>query len=338
MSIDLVVPTRGRASLRHLLDALGAQAPLPGLLILVDDRPREQQDELAGFAPRPLRPSLRILHTDGRGPAAARNAGWASSTAEWVGFLDDDVVPQPDWLASLAIDLAGLAPDVAASQGLLTVPLPEPATDWERNVGGLAHADFITADMAFRRTALQACGGFDERFPRAFREDAEIACRLLRSGWKIVRGTRLVEHPVPAAGRFVSVARQRGNADDALMRALHGPRWRSVAHVPRGRRPLHLATSLAGAAGLLAAARGHRRIASAALAAWAAATVELTLARVRPGPRTLDELATMAVTSPLLPPVATACWLRGVVRWRLLERPRPLPTASPAPFGRSSSA
>ena len=57
--------------------------------------------------------------------------------------------------------------------------------------------------MAFRRTALLACGGFDERFPRAFREDAEIACRLLRSQWKIVRGTRRVEHPVPAAGRFV---------------------------------------------------------------------------------------------------------------------------------------
>jgi hypothetical protein len=329
MSIDIVVPTCGRVSLRQLLDALGAQAPLPGLLILVDDRPSQQRDELASFAPAELRSSLRILHTDGRGPAAARNAGWAASDAEWVAFLDDDVVPQVGWLASLGDDLAGLAPNVAASQGVLSVPLPEPATDWERNVGGLARAKFITADMAFRRTALQACGGFDERFPRAFREDAEIACRLLGAGWRFARGRRLVEHPVPRSGRFVSIARQRGNADDALMRALHGPNWRRTAHAPRGRRPLHVATTIAAGVGVLTAGLGHRRLASAAVAVWTTATLELIIARWRPGPHTLDELATMTLTSVVLPPLATTYWLAGVARWRLLERPRPLATAAP---------
>ena len=32
--------------------------------------------------------------------------------------------------------------------------------------------------MAYRRTALEAVGGFDERFPRAFREDADLALRV----------------------------------------------------------------------------------------------------------------------------------------------------------------
>jgi hypothetical protein len=330
MTIDVVVPTCGRASLGRLLGALAAQGPLPGRLLLVDDRPPDRRDELGAAVPPPLRPSTQVLHSFGRGPAAARNLGWRTSRAEWIAFLDDDVVPGPDWLARLDDDLASLGPEVAATQGTLSVPSSDgPATDWERNVAGLARADFITADMAFRRDALQACRGFDERFPRAFREDAEISCRLRGAGWTITRGARSVVHPVPDAGFFVSVGKQRGNADDALMRALHGPNWQRAAHVPGGRRPRHLATTIAGAAGLVALARGHRSVTRVALAAWAASTLELVLARTRQGPRTLDETARMAVTSVLLPPVATTHWLLGVARWNVLGCPRPLPTAPP---------
>ena len=59
------------------------------------------------------------------------------------------------------------------------VPLPTDRrpTDWERNTAGLAGASWITADMAYRRTALEAVNGFDERFPRAYREDADLALR-----------------------------------------------------------------------------------------------------------------------------------------------------------------
>ena len=33
-----------------------------------------------------------IVTLEGRGPAAARNAGWrAAAATEWVAFLDDDV-------------------------------------------------------------------------------------------------------------------------------------------------------------------------------------------------------------------------------------------------------
>jgi histidinol-phosphate phosphatase family protein len=63
---------------------------------------------------------------------------------------------------------------------------------------------------------------------------------------------------------------------------------------------------------------------------WLAGTVELAVTRVLPGPRTAAEVATMAVTSVLLPPVASWHWLSGWARLpRLLadvERaPRPAP-------------
>ena len=52
--------------------------------------------------------------------------------------------------------------------------------------------------MAYRRSALIAVGGFDERFPRAFREDADLALRLLDRGWHLRRGDRHDHAPGPA--------------------------------------------------------------------------------------------------------------------------------------------
>ena len=80
---------------------------------------------------------------------------------------------------------------------MLTVPLPEHRrpTDWERTVAGLADARWATADMAYRREALAAVGGFDERFPRAYREDSDLALRVLDAGYEIRSGRRARRSP-----------------------------------------------------------------------------------------------------------------------------------------------
>src|ERR687889_784101 len=263
---SIVVPTIGRPSLDVLLDALAAApGPRPAELVLVDDRP-------AGAPLRPERPGLppvRVVRTGGGGPARARNLGWRTARTEWVAFLDDDVLPDPDWFERLAEDLADLGPDVAGSQGGVRVPLPEDRrpTDWERGTAGLATSSWITADLAYRRAALAAAGGFDERFPRAFREDSDLALRVMDTGSRLVRGERWITHPVRPTDRWISLRTQAGNADDVLMRRLHGRDWRERADAPLGRRPQHLAvTAAALAAAGLASARRPRAAALAALA------------------------------------------------------------------------
>jgi histidinol-phosphate phosphatase family protein len=320
---DIVVPTSGRASLTQLLDALDAGGGLPPrALILVDDRPRPDLDGLRALVPDGLSARVEVLASGGGGPAAARNAGWRAARAPWVAFLDDDVVPAPGWRAALQADLSAVRPDVAASQGRIRVPLPADrrATDWERNVAGLEDARWVTADMAVRRTALEAVGGFDERFPRAYREDADLALRLRAAGWDLVRGAREVRHPVPPAGRWISVRKQAGNADDALMAALHGRGWRERAEAPAGRFRAHAATTALGLTALAAAAARRPRAAAALGAAWLAATAQFAGARIARGPRTAEEIATMLVTSGLIPPVATAHRAAGHVRRRRLLR------------------
>src|SRR4051794_5126241 len=117
--ITVVVPTIGRPSLEVLLDALAAASgPRPAELVLVDDRP-------SGPPLQPERPGLppvRVVRTGGGGPARARNLGWGVARTEWIAFLNDDVVPHPDWDERLGADIAALGPEVAGRQRRGRVP------------------------------------------------------------------------------------------------------------------------------------------------------------------------------------------------------------------------
>ncbi|MEU8803606.1 HAD-IIIA family hydrolase [Spirillospora sp. NPDC048819] len=324
-SHTVVIPTIGRESLRVTLDALlagldGGNGQAPDEIIVVDDRPGPGAPlPLPPDAPPSGGPQIRVIRSGGRGPAAARNAGWREAATEWVAFLDDDVVPGPGWAAGLAADLAGLPPEVGGSQGRVTVPLPDDRrpTDWERNTAALADADWITADMAYRRGVLAELGGFDERFRRAYREDADLALRAMDAGHGLVLGERRLTHPVRPAGFWASVRAQAGNADDVLMWRVHGGSWRTRAGEGRGRLGRHVLTTAAGllAAGLPAALRGRRGRAAALIAGgvWGALTARFAHERIRPGPPAPGEVAKMAVTSAVIPPAAVWHRVRGLV-------------------------
>jgi GT2 family glycosyltransferase len=305
--IAFVVPTVGRPSLRALLERLPAQA---GEVIVVDDRPAKRP-------PLWTPSSAKVIPGPGRGPAAARNAGWRASDAGWIVFLDDDVIPGPGWWGDLQADLA--QPEtVDGVQGRILVPQghPNELSDWAASTARLSDAAWITADMAYRREALEEVGGFDERFPRAYREDTDLAYRIRQSGRELVLGRRRTLHPVRTEGRWISLRMQRGNADDALLRRTYGPGWHRLLGVPHGRRRIHALTTtsaLVTAAWTISAlTRGGARFKTAGLlagATWALATTEFVLSRRRHAPA--EPLAALIATSVAIPPVAIAHWLRG---------------------------
>jgi glycosyltransferase involved in cell wall biosynthesis len=295
VQFDIVIPTIGRPSLNVLLDSLvRAEGSLPGRVLIVDDRRDASSALTLKDVDQRISSRITVLKGKAAGPASARNVGWRASQAPFIAFLDDDVVVHSDWLEGVARDIESLPDFAAGSQGHVHVPLPadRPATDWERNVASLQSSAWITADMIYRRSVLEELGGFDERFKRAYREDADFALRVFDAGYRIDKGTRNIVHPVREADPWVSLRLQAGNADDALMTAIHGRDWRARAGAPPGRWPFHVATVLC-------------------FAAWAALTMEFTWRRIAPGPRTPQEIRTILLTSPLIPFAAVYHRLRG---------------------------
>ncbi|HKV18038.1 MAG TPA: HAD-IIIA family hydrolase [Mycobacterium sp.] len=319
----IIIPTVGRDSLQRLLAELDSSAgPQPTAVVLVDDRAEPSP---------PLEVSTRlpvtVLTSGGRGPAAARNVGWRSTRTRWICFLDDDVVPQPNWLKAVAADLAEAERlGAVGSQAVIEVPAVagRRATDDERRTQRLGGAQWITADMAFERRALVAVGGFDERFPRAYREDSDIALRITRRGNVITEGRRRSTHPVAPSTWFSSVRAQVGNRDNALMRRKHGPTWRTKVGEGRGRLPAHAVTTAAGLCATVLVLAGRRRAAGRAGGLWAAMTAEFALRRILAGPRTLAEVGRMLVTSVLIPPAAVFHRLCGQWQFRSARRDPPL--------------
>ncbi len=285
--------------------------------MLVDDRRSGSELQFGQRDPQ-FAQRISVVRSGGRGPAAARNVGWRATSSEWVCFLDDDVVLDATWAADLERDLASAPPTTGGIQAQIDVPLPtqRAATDWERNVGSLARSNWITADMAYRRIVLERTGGFDERFKRAYREDSDLSIRARRCGFELARGLRKTFHPVRPADRWVSVKLQRGNADDVLMRALHGKHWRVLAGSPRGRFPMHVATVASAGVAVAAGLEGRAPLALLASLVWLGLTADFAWRRIAPGPRTPDEIATMAATSAAIPFAAVFHKVRGLVQVR----------------------
>jgi histidinol-phosphate phosphatase family protein len=332
VSYTVVIPTIGRRSLSPLLTAVAAAAnagPPPGEVVVVDDR-----RDSAGELDLPASPvPIRVLRSGGRGPAAARNVGWRATRTDWVAFLDDDVLVAEDWCRRLADDLAGLPPAVAASQGRIRVPMPKGRrpTDEERRTTGLVDARWITADMAYRRSALELVDGFDERFPRAFREDSDLALRTVQAGLDIVWGHRVTTHPLRPGPWTGSIRAQQGNADNALLRAKFGPDWRALVGEGPGRLGRHLLTTAAAAASVGALGARRRGWGSGFAAIWAALTLQHAASRILSGPRTAREVTAMLATSAIIPPAALYHRLRGT--WRFRGVPRVAPAAMPSADG-----
>lgn len=313
MSYDVVVPTVRPASLASMLAGLVlGEGPMPERIIVVDDR-RVADTPLEGALIPSIRDRTVVVRGGARGPAAARNLGALVARAEWIAFLDDDVIPEPGWRAALARDLRA-ADGAMGSQGRVRTVGPDP----HGFVKGLETGLWITADIAYRRADFLQVGGFDERFPRAYREDADFGLRVTAAGGHIVGGARVVAHPVPQPGWWASVRRQRGNADDALMLMLHGADWHERASAPRGARRRHAVSTACFAGGLLAAVAGRRRTAALLLGAWVGLTAALTRRRLAG-----SALPQAIATSVAIPFAATGWWLAGAARARrLTRRPR----------------
>jgi GT2 family glycosyltransferase len=156
-------------------------------VIVVDDG---SLDETATIAAQ--HSNVKLIRTPNHGLSHARNVGWCAAKGEIVAYIDDDAYPDPDCLTYLAetfrngdyagvggpnIPPAGDGPIAACVANSPGGPVHVLLTDTE--------AEHIPGcNMAFRRSALEAVGGFDKQF-RVAGDDVDICWRMLERGWKL---------------------------------------------------------------------------------------------------------------------------------------------------------
>jgi GT2 family glycosyltransferase len=176
----------GSRTVRDTLDALQRVSYPDFEVILVDDGSTDATPEIAAEY------GVRCISTENRGLSAARNSGWQAASGEIVAYIDDDAYPDPHWLHYLAYkfmsgDWEGVGgPNIAP-------PTDGPIADCVANApGGPVHvlvsddeAEHIPGcNMAFRRDALAAIGGFDPRY-RTAGDDVDLCWRLQEKGGRI---------------------------------------------------------------------------------------------------------------------------------------------------------
>ncbi|HZP12809.1 MAG TPA: glycosyltransferase [Nevskiaceae bacterium] len=184
--VSVVLPTYNRAAtLRRAIGSVLAQTFGDLELIVVDDGSTDETAAIVAAIGDP-----RIVYTrHGRpsGVSAARNAGVAIARGELIAFQDSDDEWLLEKLARQVELIDRLGPEYALVGGtalryiggpLISVRWPlageGPDVDREAFLNGLVA---YMQSALFRRTCLQAVGGFDETMSRS--EDWELCLRLM---------------------------------------------------------------------------------------------------------------------------------------------------------------
>ena len=235
-TVSGVIPTFADQRWHDLVEAVDSVRhqtyPPSDVVVVVDHNPG-----LLARACSELTDVRVVPNTCARGASGARNTGLKASRGEIVAFVDDDVVPSPDWLERLVghfedDSVLGVGGRLDAWWATGRPAWFPPEFDWV--VGASYRGMPVTmapvrnvwsANLAVRRDVLERVGGFREDFGRvgthARPEDTDLCLRVTRSlgGRWLYDPTARAGHKVPehraTFGFFVRRCYQegRGKAD-----------------------------------------------------------------------------------------------------------------------------
>jgi cellulose synthase/poly-beta-1,6-N-acetylglucosamine synthase-like glycosyltransferase len=256
---------RGLHALLGALDAQRFEAERPDIaLVVADNDPAESARRICDDARSWLSLPLRYVVEPHRGIPFARNASVrAAGDADWLAFIDDDEIPEPDWLATL------LAVQRTTDADLVTGPVlarfeVEPAP-WlleggffatPRRPTGTPMLRAYTGNTLLRARCLDAeFVHFDERLTQG--SDYELSSRLAARGFRIVWADDAIV--------WESVPRERACASYVVRRAVAD--GSATTHIERFRRGALRAGAHAVAHGIWCMAKGFALAARHAFAA-----------------------------------------------------------------------
>ncbi|HJU44945.1 MAG TPA: glycosyltransferase family A protein [Vicinamibacterales bacterium] len=182
MLFSVVIPAHNRAHLLpQTLDSVRSQSFTDFEVIVVDDG---SGDGTARYLDS--QPGVKSIRLPRSGAGAARNAGVAAATGDYVAFLDSDDLWMPWTLQAFAGVIAGQRPAIVAGSVIQFSDEREVAAIHDQPIAtdqfvdlfaSASHAFLIgSGTVAIRRDLLLDAGGFTA--PIAYGEDLDLLLRL----------------------------------------------------------------------------------------------------------------------------------------------------------------
>ncbi len=227
--VEIVIPVyRG---VEEFARCLASVAPEGLPVIVVDDAsPAPEAAEIARLCAE--HGARLIVHERNGGPGAARNTGFAATTADFVAFIDSDVVASPGWVTRLRpvfddpiVGAAGprVRPDVVGDSAIELYEETRSELDMgphpSRVVYGVPVGWLPTASAMVRRAAVT-----EPPFEPGLRigEDVDLFWRMDEAGWTVRYVTDVVNrHRVRTALRDFSSRRAGYGSSAAQLEARH---------------------------------------------------------------------------------------------------------------------
>ena len=173
---------------------------------------------------------FEVINQVNSGLAKGRNAGIARATGERIIFIDDDVLPLPNFVEE-HLRSHDRTPQAIVRGGAINVEsfdvLPVPIWSIKHYSGNF----FWTTNVSVPLATIRAIGGFNENFSEYGWEDIDVGLRLRFGGVRAVFNPRaLVYHykPRPRSGNVEKmIAQARAQARTAVQLAAIHPHWRT---------------------------------------------------------------------------------------------------------------
>lgn len=324
LKISVVIPTyrRPRLLTRCLGAVLSQDFPVNEFeIIIVSDGEDHASGEAIAEMLSQKYPVVQYYSLPQKaGPAAARNLGWLLAQGNLVVFTDDDCLPAREWLSAMWKAYEKEQKEEVAFSGETVVPIQNEPTDYERNISQLASAEFITANCACTKKALQTVRGFDERFRMAWREDSDLQFKFIQSGIPIVKvPTAVVTHPVRKAPWGISIREERKGMFNALLYKKYPILYKEKI---QPKPPLHYYAIAFCLLLFLAGVANDKPLPKfAGLSGWITLTSWFALKRLRSTSHSLNHVSEMFFTSAVIPMLSLFWKFYGSLKFKAFRLP-----------------
>jgi len=232
MRATIQLCTYNRAPLlERVLEACFEQTAVDAYeVVLVNDGSTDGTAEVIARARERAMCRFVVIDQANAGLAKGRNVGIAASSGERIIFIDDDVLPLPNFVEEHLRSHAA-HPLAIVRGGAINVEnfedLPPPVWSIKDYSGNY----FWTTNVSVPLATIRAIGGFNESFSEYGWEDIDVGLRLRFAGVKAVFNPKALAYhykPRPRSGNVAKmVAQARAQARTAVQLAQLHPHWRT---------------------------------------------------------------------------------------------------------------